>query len=478
MGGERLPGLPDTGTPGNREWITGGSLLRAAWRLSLPMMAAAALQDAFALVDMFFVGKLGPAAVAAVGAGGVVLGIVYMLAMGVVTGATALVSHAVGGGRRTQAEQVAGQSLLVILVLTVIVAALGVPFSESMLRAMGADEPVIAAGTPYLQISTGGAFAMFLSVVFSALLRGAGDAITPLWIIGIANLVNIVLDPIFIFGWGMPALGVAGSAWATLIARCLAAGMMAWVFFVRGHEHFHLKLRDLKPRLHTITHLFKIGIFGSGRMLMINLSALALFGIVSDFGTAALAAYTIGLRLRGAVMMPGMGFGNAAATLVGQNLGAGREDRAARGVWITTGMYVVFTIVMSLVFWFLAGPLVRFFNDDPQVVTHGTTLLKWLSLGLAFMSLSMVLGRAMSGAGDTLWPMLVTAITMLALRIPMSWGLARAMDSVTGVWIGLSLSNVIQGGMFVVVFQWGRWKTIGRRHIDAAIAREELAAGS
>jgi putative MATE family efflux protein len=385
-------------------------------------------------------------------------------------------------------------------VLTLLVAALGIPLSGTVLRAMGADEAVIEVGTPYLQILTGGAFAMFLSVVFSSLLRGAGDAVTPLWIIGLANVVNIVLDPIFIFRGSIPSgvlarlgdtflaglgnyefglgLGVAGSAWATFIARCLAAGMMAWLFFVSGHEHFHLRLRDLKPHLRTIGHMFKIGIFGSGRMLMINLSALALMRIVAHFGTAAVAAYTIGLRLRGAVMMLGFGFGNAAATLVGQNIGAGREDRAARGTWITTGIYVLFTLVISLAFAGLARPLVRLFNADAQVLTHGVLLMRWLSLSLPFMALSMVLGRAMTGAGDTLWPMLVTAVTMLVLRIPMSWGLAEAMGSVTGVWIGLSLSNVVQGGMFVGVFQWGRWKLIGRRHVDEAVAREEIAAGS
>ncbi len=464
-------GPPRTASsPQKASWITGGSLLRATWRLSLPMVAAALFHDLFSLVDLFFVGRLGAGAISAVTISGALMGILHMLVRGIVTGSTALVAQAVGAGNRARAEKAAAQSFLMAVVLS-LAAVAAMPLAPTFLRALGAQTDVVAAGTPYLRIILGGSVAMFLNVAFAAALRSAGDAVTPLKIMALGNLINIALDPILIFGWGgIPAMGVAGSAMATVIASAIAAILMARVFFIRGHDHFHLRLTDLRPDWGTIWRMFRIGVFGSGQMLMRNVSALALVRVVAIFGTVPLAAYGVGLRVRMAIMMPGIGFGGAAATLVGQNLGASKPRRAERAGWLATGMYAMFAVAVGACLLAFAEQLIGVFNSEPDVVRVGGEFLRWLSFTFVFMSFSMVLGRAMHGAGDTLVPMLVTAGAMLMLRIPLAYGLSQLWNSEVGVWAGIAASNVVQGLFFVGAFRWGRWKAVGRRHVEAQMA--------
>jgi Na+-driven multidrug efflux pump len=188
---------------------------------------------------------------------------------------------------------------------------------------------------------------------------------------------------------------------------------------------------------------------------------------VALFGTVALAAYGIGMRLRMVVMMPGIGFGNAAATLVGQNLGADKPKRAEHAGWAVTGMYALVAVFVTIGFCVFAEPLIAFFNDDPQVVATGASFLRWFSATFVFMAFSIVLGRAMNGASDTLWPMLITAVSLVALRIPLAWGLSTVWRE-TGVWAGLAASNVVQGLIFIAAFRWGHWKRIGRAYVLAA----------
>ncbi|MDY7009487.1 MAG: MATE family efflux transporter [Planctomycetota bacterium] len=448
-------------------WITHGSLLAATWRLALPMIGAGLLQNLFSIVDIYFVGRLGPAAISAVTLSGTIVGILLMLGIGITVGCTALVAQAFGAGNRTRAGVVASQSLLVSVILSLVTAAV-FPFAPWCLEVLGGTPEVVAEGTSYLQVALIGSFTMFLSITFSAALRGAGDAVTPLKIVGLGNLINIVLDPIFIFGWmGVPAFGVTGSAIATVTARLIATALLAKVFFVDGHEHFHLRLRDLKPQGKIIGQIFGIGVFGSGQMLIRSLSAVAMVRIVAIFGKVPVAGYGIGLRLWMVIMMIGMGFGNAAATLVGQNLGAHRPDRSARAAWLAATMYAVVTLIAGMIFIFFGEQLIALFNSQPGVVSAGSGFLIWVGATFIFIAFSMVLGRAMNGAGDTFWPMLITAYAMLVLRIPLACGLAYAWNSAAGVWVALAASNVLQGGLFVLAFWWGRWKKIGEKHVKA-----------
>jgi len=455
--------------PPSTIWIIEGGIVRAAWRLAVPMTVGTLLQDTMNLVDMFFVGALGKEALAAVSMCGVLLSVVQVLAFGIVTGSMALVSQAVGARNRARAEEVTAQSLLMAAALSLLVTAVGVPFAAPLLRLLGGEAPVVEAGRPYLQIMSGSAIVMFLGIAFASSVRAAGDVMTPLMIMGVANVINIELDPIMIYGmYGFPAMGVAGSALATVISMSVACVWLAWVFFAGGHEHFHLRPSHLRPRWRTVWQMLDIGVWGSAQALTRNISALALMKIVTSFGTAAVAAYGVSTRLFFAMLMPGMGFGNAAATMVGQNLGAGKPDRASKASWITAGMWAAISTVTGVFCWIYAPEMIRVFCSEPEAVTLGVPLLRWMAVGFPFTAISVVLGRAMNGAGDTFWPMLLVAVTMLVIRIPMAYWLAAEWHDVSGVWVAVGITNIVQGIFYAAAFWWGRWQVIGKRLVESS----------
>jgi MATE family, multidrug efflux pump len=444
-------------------WITEGSLSRAVWRLSLPMTATMLFHNLFVLTDMYFVGQLPDSgvALAAVGASGVLMGVIHMLAMGVTTGCAAFVANAVGRGDRARAQKIAAQSLLLSATVAVAVGALGVPLAGPFLRMLGIQSEVVTRGVPYIQIMTGGAFTSVLAFTFGSALRGVGDARTPLLVITGANLLNVFLDWVLIFGnLGMPRMEVAGSALATVIARGAALLVLAWIFFGRGHEHFHLRLADLRPDFPVIRQIARMGCGASGEMLIRNTSALLIIKIVAVFGTVPLAAYTVGLRLWMMVLMPGMGFGNAAGTILGQSVGAGRPERGARGAWMAAGMYAAICALVAVGYWVFADALLGAFTRNPQpgMVATGAEFLRWVAPTFVFMAVSITLGRAMNGAGDTLMPLIVTFLTVIVVRLPMAWGLSQHWDDVSGVWLAFAVSSVVQGLLFMAAFKWGRWK--------------------
>jgi len=442
--------------------LTEGSIPRAIVRVALPTWGAFVTHDFLGIADMFFVGKLGPEAVAAVAMSSLMFGIILMVGLGIAAGTTALVANAIGTGDRARAEEVVGQSLAMATILSVLVAAAGLVLADDLLRLLGASEPVAAIGAGYLRIVAGGCVTMMLMMVFGASLRAAGDATTPFLAMVLGNVVNIVLDPIFIFGWlGMPALGVPGSAWATLVGRAVALAVMVRVFFGGRHEHFHLHLRDLKPRPGAMRQIAGIGMFASGRMLLRNVGALVLMRLVAAFGTVPVAAYGICMRLQMVVFGPSMGFGTAAAALVGQNIGAGRPERAERSAWVAVGMACAIVSCFSALFWFAGRPLVGFFNDDPQVIAVGADLLRWFSISFVFLCMSFVLSHAMTGGGDTLLPMLIVAASLILFAVPVAFWLSRAWGGVHGVWAAMAGGNVLAGLLSAWAFRLGRWRVVG-----------------
>lgn len=450
---------------GDVSWITQGTIPSAVWRLALPSWGAFLSHDLMGMVDMFFVGKLGPSALASVAMSTAMFGIIIMLAHGVTAGTTALVAVAFGSGKAERAGEVSGQSLTMALVLSAVVAAAGVPFAPQIIRALGAEPDVVAGGSAYLRIVSGGALTMMLMVAFSASLRGAGDASSPFKAMVLSNAVNVVLDPILIFGLGgIPALGVAGSAWATVISRALGVLVMIHVFFVSDRGLVQLHLRDLRPDLPVMARILRIGVFASGRMLVRNISGIILMRLVAAFGTPAVAAYGIGFRLQMLVFGPTMGFGTAAATMVGQNLGAGQPDRAARAGWGAAGMAMAVVACISAALWMAAAAVVGVFNDDPRVVEIGVVCLRWLSASFIFVALGMVLSLAMNGAGDTLRPMIITGLSLLAVGVPLAWWLSSVWESVEGVWVALFLSNLLTGLLAAAAWRKGWWRTSGLRH--------------
>lgn len=437
--------------------LTEGGIIRNIWYLALPMMAGNVLENAFNIVDMIFVGKLGPSAIAAVGMSGVILHILFVIVIGISTGTVALVARFIGAKKASEAEQVAMQSLFLGVFCYAVVAAVGYPLAPLMLRALGAAQEVVLLGTTYIRIMFLGAFTMILSILMGSVLRAAGDAITPLKILTVSTLLNIGLDPLLIFGWWrFPRLGVAGSALATAIARGIGACILLWIV-LRGRTIIHLKRTNAKIDFSMMRRILRIGIFASIQAILRNASGVVLIRLVALYGTFAVAAHVVGMRLHMIVMMPGFALAIAASALVGQNLGADKPLRAERTAWITAGMGFGIMTLFGIVYIVFAPSIIGVFNTHPEVIETGTNYLHIVAGAIGFVGLSIILGRALNGAGDTVSPMVITGIGLLALRLGLcllfSWKLR-----LTGIWFGIAASTVIQGLMMCFWFRAGKWK--------------------
>jgi putative MATE family efflux protein len=437
--------------------LTEGSVLKNIIFLSLPMMLTLLLQDAFNLVDMYFVGNLGSSATAAVSMSGIIVGLILTAVTGLSFGTLAMISRYVGEGNIEKADNVVMQSFILGLIITLIITPLGYIFAPQMLELLGASKEVVMQGTPYLRITFGGSITIFLTVLMFSALRGAGDPISPMIILLISTILNIILDPIMIYGlFGFPRWGVAGSAAATIVARAIA---MIMVLFVMMQEKSIIKLRarDFRFDFNIMKEIIRIGNPSSIELLILNLSTLFLMKIVASFGTTAVAAYGIGMRLNMAVTIPTMGFGFAAATLVGQNLGARKPDRAEKSGWICAGIGTIIMIILTIVFLIFSGNIVSVFNDEFEVVEIGTQFIKIMAPTFIFLGLGTTLGRGLNGAGDTVYPMIISIITMLALRIPLAWYMSTRAGT-AGIWKSLALTNAIYGIVITMWFKIGKWK--------------------
>ena len=441
----------------SRQELTEGSIAKNVWHLAIPMMVGILLQNTFNIVDMIFVGRLGPAAIAAVSMNGVLLGVIWTLIMGISLGTVAMIARFIGARRFKEADNIAMQSLFMGILGSIPITLVGFFLAEPILQLLGAREEVFSPGISYLRIVSLGSITMFLPFITGSALRGAGDAYTPTKILGFATTLNIILDPLFIFGlWGFPRWGVAGSALATVISQGVGALILLYVLF-RRRSVLHLSLKKARLNLDMMWRIAKIGVFGSLQMVMWNISDLVLMRIVAIYGTFAVAAYGIGMRVIFMVMMPGFGLAQSAATLVGQNLGAKKPARAERSVWIAAGFYEIIMICSTVFLIIFARNIVSIFNLTPDIVEVGGSYIRFISSTFFFMALSIVLSRAMNGAGDTLSPMVITAISVFVLRIPLVLFLAKSWAT-TGIWTGIAVSNVAQGLITTFWFTRGRWK--------------------
>jgi len=302
-----------------------------------------------------------------------------------------------------------------------------------------------------------GAFTIFFSFFLNSSLRGAGDAITPAKIMMLATVINIGLDPIMIFGLlGFPCLGVAGSALATVIARGVGVAILFWLFFSK-RSVLHLSLKHMKLNFNIMGRIIKIGIFGSMEGLIRNISGLVLMRIIALFGTNAVAAFGIGMRLQMLAMMPGFGFANAAAILVGQNLGAEKPERAEKSAWLATGFYEIFLVVMGVIFFVFPRSIIGIFNNYPEVMSIGSIFLRFFAATLVFTGLAIVLGRTLNGSGDTISPMFITGISLFVFQIPLAILLSKSYG-IIGVWVAIATANIIQSLVMAFWFNKGKWK--------------------
>lgn len=423
------------------------------------MFFSAILSNAQSLIDLFWVGRLGPEAIAAVAMGGIVVWVLSPMLMGVATGTVALVARAVGAGKRDDAAAAAGQSLFLAAGFGLATAVLGTLYADRLIALLGAASEVKAVGGGYLRIMLWGSVSVFFLFVANAGLQGAGDPLTPMRLMLLANGVNIVLDPVLIFGLGpAPRLGVAGAGWATVIADATAA-FFALRALTGGHGVLHVRAVDLRPRGGILWRLLRIGIPGSGQMLARSLMTALLMRIVATFGTVAAAAYGTGMRFHMIVLMPAFALGGAAATIVGQNLGAGRPDRARRGAWLAAGMGAALLFTSGLILVIFAPGLIRLFNTTPAVIALGTDYLRTVSPFYVFAALGIILGRGLNGAGDSLFPMLFTVISLWGLQVPMATMLSRAPSwGVRGVWWAIAVATAVHGLLAAAWFLTGRWQ--------------------
>ncbi len=439
--------------------LTEGRISKAILKLAAPMLVGAVLQNIQSLIDLFWVGRLGHQAVAAVAMSGAILMLLFPMLMGIGTGTVALVARAIGARQPEEASHAASQSLLLALVLGGLSALVGWHTTDTLFHWLGADSEILASGHDYLRITLLGSVTVFALFMGNAALQGAGDTLTPMYIMGAANLLNIVLDPLFIFGWGpVPALGVKGAAWATVLSQALAS-VASVAVLLSGKAQLHIRLRQWTPDFFLMWRILRIGLPGSGQMLFRSLVNAVLMRIVAGMGAVAVAAYGTGMRFHMIILMPAFALGGAAATMTGQNLGAGRPDRARRAAWLATGWDVLVMAVCAFFLVVFAEELIGLFNHDPEVIRIGARYLVIVSPVYVLAALGIVLGRALNGAGDSLAPMICTLVSLWGLQLPLALYWSRGWNPpIEGVWWAIAAAIALHGLLIAAWFETGRWK--------------------
>jgi putative MATE family efflux protein len=446
---------------GSEQNYTVGSIRRAVFLLAIPMIMEMVMESIFAVVDIFFVGKLGNTAVATVGLTESVLSIVYSIAVGLSMAATALVARRVGEKNLEEAAHAGMQAILFSLVLSLVISITGVYYAGSILRAMGANEHMIAENIRYTQIMYGGNVVIMLLFLINGIFRGAGDASIAMRSLWIGNISNIILCPVLIYGFGpIPALGLKGAAIATTLGRGLGVLYQLYRLFIRrGLLHFYI--HQLKPEKELLMQIVKIGSTGTLQFLVSSASWIFLARLIAGFHEAAMAGYQIAIRLLIFFLLPAWGLSNAAATLTGQNLGAGKPDRAEKSVWITTGYIVIFMLLVSLFFYVFGAAIVNFMNSDVQARHFALQALRIVSLGYVFFGISMAMLNAFNGAGDTRTPTVVNLVAFWLFQIPLAWFLSQySIKEPRGVFIAILISQFVSAVLSYYLFKRGTWKKV------------------
>jgi len=437
--------------------ITERSIPRNIIKLALPTMAGFVLQNIFNIVDMYFVGKLGAGPLAAVSISGIFIGLIYTFALGISTGTVAIVSRLQGEGDKEGAAYSGKQSVFLGLLIYIFLLIFGNIIIGPILHLLGVEADIYPLAVEYARIILSGSFVVFVPMALSAYLRGSGDTVTPMRVMIVAAVLNVIFDPILIFGLlGFPKLGVAGSAIATVFARF--CGMLYIVYYINFKaKDLQMKLLPIKLDFKEMWRVLKIGVFGSVQSALRNMSEIVMMKLVVNYGTAAIASYGIGLRLRMAILLPVLGMGVAASTMVGQNLGAKKPGRAEKSGWVTAGFSLIVMTLGAVVFFVFADKIVSMFNKDPAVIRDGVLFIRYFAPTFLFIGLSITMEKALNGAGDTVSPMLITLIGLYFIRIPIA---VYLMDhfGMEGIWMGIAISSIITGLIFCGWFRTGRWK--------------------
>ncbi len=452
---------------GEEREYTSGSINRAIVLLSIPMVLEMVMESLFAVVDVYFVSKVSVDAVAVVGLTESLLTLIYSIAIGMSMAATAMVARRIGEKKAEAASVAAMQAVLIAVVLSILIGVPGLLFASDILRFMGGNDTMIASGASYTRISLSSNIVIMLLFLLNGIFRGAGNAAIAMRALWIANGINIVLDPLFIFGIGpFPEMGVTGAAVATLIGRSI--GVMYQIYNLLGTQSkksngsiVRFTREHLEPQWDIIRRLLKVGITGAGQFLIASASWIFLVRIIAKFGSDAVAGYTIAIRVIIFSTLPSWGIANAAATLVGQNLGAGQPHRAEVSVWRSGFFNMIFLVLLSLILVVFSAPVIRFFTSDAAAVEAGIISLRIFCAGYIFWAWGMVISQAFNGAGDTRTPTLINLICFWAMEIPLGYLLAVTLGwGVAGVCAAVAISESAWAIISLLVFRRGKWKTV------------------
>jgi putative MATE family efflux protein len=446
---------------GSHQDFTAGSLNRAILLLAIPMVLEMVLESLFAVVDVFWVGRVGANAVATVGLTESMLLLVFAVGMGLSLSTNAMVARRIGE-KNPEAAAVAGvQAIFLGLAMSAIIGLPCLFLAPRLLRLMGATPEIVAIGSGYARIALGGSGVVLLLFLNNAIFRGAGDAAVAMRLLWVSNIINLILDPCLIFGWGpFPHLGVTGAALATFTGRGIGV-LYQFYRLLNGTERIHVLRRQIRLDFDVLLRLFRLSLTGIIQFIIAQTSWIGLVRIVSLFGAAALAGYTIAIRIVIFIILPSWGLSNAAATLVGQNLGAKRPDRAEASVW-RTGLYnMLFLGSVGILFTVFARPLVGVFTGDPSVAPLAASCLRIVSYGNIGYAYGMVMLQAFNGAGDTLTPTILNLFGFWLLEIPLAYWLAiqRGWQS-SGVYYAIVIAEGVLAVASILVFKRGRWKQL------------------
>ncbi len=440
--------------------LTEGPILRTLVRLAGPIVAANVLQTVYQLVDTFWVGRLGAAAVAAVSLSFPVIFLLISLGGGIGIAGTILVAQSAGRGDRPEVDRVAAQTMSLVVLIALALSALGYAAAGGVMRAMGAGPETLPLAVSYLRISFLGLVFVFAYFVFQSLMRGVGDVRTPMFIVAGTVLLNFLLDPLFILGWGpVPAMGVAGAALATVFTQGLATAVGV-AMLASGRYGVSLRGQRLVPEPALVRRLVRLGLPASVEQSTRALGMAMMAFLVAGFGRDVVAAYGIGTRILGFVIIPGLGLSMAASTMVGQNVGAGRLDRALRVARVGTALGFVALSAAGVAIFALARPLTAaFIPGAPAVVEMGADFLRIMALTFGFIGVQLVLNGVFRGAGNTVVAMVLAIVSLWVLRFPLAYALAeRSPLGPRGIWWAFALSNVAAGVIAVGWFLRGSWK--------------------
>jgi putative MATE family efflux protein len=437
---------------------TQGSIGRAIFLLAVPMVLEMVMESLFAVSDVYFVSRLGdPDAIATVGLTESMMILVYTLAMGLSIPATAIVARRIGEREPEAAGRAAVQAILLGLVVSGTLSTLGAIFAPDLLRLMEASPSVIAKGTTFTRVMLGGSCTAFMLFIINAAFRGAGDGAVAMRVLWLANAINIVLGPLLIFGPGpLPELGVTGAAVATTIGRGTGV-LYALVRLARGSGHLAVARRHLVVEPETVKRMLGMSLNGTFQVLVGSLSWIVLIRLMAGFGSAAMAGYTVAVRMVMFAMLPAWGLSNAAATMVGQSLGAKDPDRAERAVWTAARYNMAFLGLMGLLFLVGAPTLVGAFTADAAVADSAVFGLRVIAVGFPLYALGMVFTQSFNGAGDTRTPTRINIGVFWLLELPLAWALTRVIGW-HGIYVSVLVAYAVLAGVSTLLFRRGAWK--------------------